>query len=440
MKRTLVVVYVLLAVAVTFGLAGVSEAFHSGGVAECEGCHTMHNSLGNEPMGLESLHGGGGSGVVGVAGPYLLRGTDQSSTCLGCHGQPDTAPTSYHIMTYPTPAAGLPPVELTPGGDFAWLQKTYSWVPRTGAATEYSEGQWHGHNIVAADFNYGADTRNLTSPGGSYPAGSLSCISCHDPHGKGRIVFGSTAQVTSGAPIRSSGSYGADPLSGFAVGLYRLLGGVNYSPMSGPAGQAFTQPAPYAASPSSYNRKEDVTDTRVVYGKNSAEWCSNCHNAMHSILTTVPNGYVHPAGETLGSTIAANYNAYVKTGDLTGGTGATAFTSLVPFQKDNIDVNSVLGADRTSTQGPSATDRVVCFSCHRSHASGWDSMTRFPLGNEFMTVADTTGAPVYPDPVANPAQAMGRTTAEFQYALYERPATKFAAYQRALCNKCHAKD
>jgi hypothetical protein len=278
------------------------------------------------------------------------------------------------------------------------------------------------------------------APGGTYPAGSLSCTSCHDPHGKGRIVFGSTAQVTTGAPIKESGSYGADPTTGLAVGLYRLLGGASYSPDSAPGGYSFSQPAPYAASPSTYNRSEATTDTRVVYGKNSSEWCANCHNAMHSVLTTVPNGYVHPTGTTLGSTIANNYNSYVKTGDLSGGTGATAFTSIIPFQKDNIDVNSTLGADRTSTQGPSSTDRVTCFSCHRAHASGWDSMTRFPLGNEFMTVADASGAPVYCDPVANAACAMGRSQAETQRAMYDRPATKYAAYQRALCNKCHVKD
>jgi len=439
MKRSLISIVIVLVAVMTFGFYGVSEAFHSGGVAECEGCHTMHNSLGGQPMGLESLGDGGGSGVVGISGPYLLRGSDQSSTCLGCHGQPDTAPSSYHIMTYPTPPAGTAPVELSPGGDFAWLQKTYSWIPRTGAATEYSEGQWKGHNIVAADFLYSSDTRNTIAPGGTYPAASLSCISCHDPHGKGRIVFGSTAQVTTGAPIRSSGSYGVDPLSGFAVGLYRLLGGVGYAPASA-SGYAFSQGAPYAAAPSSYNRSEAATDTRVVYGKNSSEWCANCHNAMHSVLTTVPNGYVHPTGTPLGSTIAANYNAYVKTGDLTGGTGATAFTSIIPFQKDNIDVNSTLGADRTSTQGPSSTDRVTCYSCHRAHASGWDSMTRFPLGNEFMTKADALGAPVYCDPVTDAACAMGRTPAETQQAMYDRPATKYAAYQRALCNKCHVKD
>jgi hypothetical protein len=30
--------------------------------------------------------------------------------------------------------------------------------------------------------------------------------------------------------------------------------------------------------------------------------------------------------------------------------------------------------------------------------------------------------------------------AETNAAYYDRPVTKFATYQRVLCNKCHAKD
>jgi hypothetical protein len=62
------------------------------------------------------------------------------------------------------------------------------------------------------------------------------------------------------------------------------------------------------------------------------------------------------------------------------------------------------------------------------------------MDGTFMTVADASGNAVYPDPGANPVEAMGRTTFEFQKALYDRPATKFAPYQRVLCNKCHAQD
>ncbi|BDV42813.1 cytochrome c [Geotalea uraniireducens] len=413
---------------VVFGTAGFSYAFHSGGVAECEGCHTMHNSLGGQAMG---------AGTQYNANAYLLQGTDQSSTCLNCHAHADTAPSSYHIMTYPTPGAGLPPVELTPGGDFAWLKKDYSWVPRTGAATETSPGERHGHNVVAADFGYVVDSTLTTAPGGSYPADKLSCISCHDPHGKYRVLSDGT-QATTGKPIKSSGSYGAVGDSNFAVGTYRLLAGTGYTPVS-VGGFAFTQPALYAAVPSSYNRSEATSDTRVAYGKGTSEWCANCHVNMHS---TLGSGFVHPAGQNLGTTIINNYNAYVKSGDMTG-TSTTAFTSMVPFQSDQLTDNSALFALTSKTDGPSGSDKVSCLSCHRAHATGWDSMTRWNNSYEMLVLGDSTGQPVYPgtdSTVSNAAAAQGRTVAEVQKTFYDRPATKYAAFQRSLCNKCHAKD
>ena len=42
LKISIIVIAVAL---VAFGLSGTAFAFHGGGVASCESCHTMHNSL-----------------------------------------------------------------------------------------------------------------------------------------------------------------------------------------------------------------------------------------------------------------------------------------------------------------------------------------------------------------------------------------------------------
>ena len=64
--RTLKFGIALLAGASLLLLAGgTPEAFHSGGVAECGGCHSMHSPK--------------------PGGQYLLVGTDGASTCLSCH-------------------------------------------------------------------------------------------------------------------------------------------------------------------------------------------------------------------------------------------------------------------------------------------------------------------------------------------------------------------
>lgn len=413
-------------------LGGNAFAFHDGGVAMCEGCHTMHNTLKGVKMTI--------NGSVLVGNKYLLIGSDQSSTCLNCHNAADSTPNGYHISTDASILATSPPVERTPGGDFGWLKKTYTWTSSEDGTTYTSDGERHGHNIIAADYNYVADKTQVVGPGGNYPATSLTCISCHDPHGSWRISGNGTTSSTitkGGLPISGSGSYGALPVPGVsAVGVYRLLGGIGYQPAYVPGNVAFINNPFYAVAPSTYNRSEAASDVRVAYGKGSPDWCANCHDAIHSVDA---QGIVHPTGGTyISSEEQNNYNSYRKTGDLSG-TIATAFTSLVPFQTDNTTNLSILQTTTLSTAGPGPSDRLTCFTCHRAHATGWDSMLRWNMASTFMTVRNAYGDPNSAFSVSKDA-ACGRPQADTQAAYYDRPATMFANYQRVLCNKCHAKD
>jgi hypothetical protein len=65
-------------------------------------------------------------------------------------------------------------------------------------------------------------------------------------------------------------------------------------------------------------------------------------------------------------------------------------------------------------------------------------MLRFNTTYEMIT--DGTGANGGPTYAGTVAIAQGRTEAEMTAAYYGRPPTVFSAYQRDLCNKCHAKD
>src|SRR5512137_2524488 len=85
------------AAALAFGFSQ-AYAFHSGGVAECSGCHSMHSPA--------------------AGGSFLLIGSDQSSTCLSCHAA-GSGQSGYHVGTNPLPASGIP-AQMTPGGDFSW--------------------------------------------------------------------------------------------------------------------------------------------------------------------------------------------------------------------------------------------------------------------------------------------------------------------------------
>ena len=233
-------------------LCGPAYAFHSGGVAECEGCHSMHNSFDGSPNVTGRTFANG-------TGIYLLKANDQSGACLNCHQAADTAPSSYHISTAGVaPYDSTSPVEMTPGGDFAWLKKTMNVIIRKTTALDGNPGERHGHNVIAADFGYVADSTLTVAPGGTYPAANLACSSCHDPHGKYRRDA-TGAVSTTGLPIWNSGSYNnsANPIAGTsAVGAYRILAGIGYQPKSLTGSFAFANTVPDAVVASTYNRSE----------------------------------------------------------------------------------------------------------------------------------------------------------------------------------------
>jgi hypothetical protein len=441
MKIAKISMLLVAAVAVVFGLSTTSFAFHSGGVAECEGCHSMHNSL-------EGTTNVTGRTFAQGTGAYLLKANDQSGACLNCHNAADTAPSSYHISTNGiTPYDSTSPVEMTPGGDFAWLKKTMTFVVRGNTNTAH--GERHGHNIVAADFGYDSDAELSVAPGGTYPAGNLACSSCHDPHGRYRR-FADNTYSTTGLPIFNSGSYdnSANPTAGVsAVGAYRILGGNGYQPKSLSGSYAFTSDPMDVVVASTYNRSEAVDQTGIAYGKNVAEWCANCHTGMlKGSYTSGMAGLRHPAGNgaKLTADIVTNYNAYVSSGIMTNTNTAKAFSTLAPFATDTNDRTVMKPQAVTGTAGNSnhaaaaTTDNVTCLSCHRAHATAFESMIRWNYaGNEFMTAADSAGTAIY-DSVNG--KGTGLSVAQQQNAYYGRPATYFGGNARSYCNKCHAKD
>ena len=437
MKKTGSLLEVAFAALLIVGLYSSSgEAFHGGGTGECQGCHTMHDLTGSQQQTVRPT----GS----QKNPSLLKGPDPSSTCLACHMAPGgtSQPQGHYVSTseadMPT---GRPPVQLTPGGDFGWLKKNFSWGPGATRAGD-SPGERHGHSIIAASFNYVGDTRNTMAPQGTYPADQLSCISCHDPHGRYRRLADGTI-TTGGASIFASGSYSQspDPDATGAVGSYRLLAGKGYQPKYLGGGVAFTADPPAAITPASFNREESSADTRVAYGSGMSEWCENCHATSHqdgSVATRHPSGN----SKRLTRNVINHYNSYIASGK-TGGNASSSYTSMVPFEMGTKDYAALKrtannnGSDRAGPDLGKGSPNVMCLSCHRAHASGWDSMTRWNMKSEFLVYKG-----IYPgiDNSAPPELAQGRTSSDIQKTFYDRPSTSYAYYQRSLCNKCHVKD
>ncbi|WP_144401977.1 cytochrome C [Geoalkalibacter subterraneus] len=365
-----------------------AASFHRGGVGNCGGCHTMHNSE-------------GGLSIRSGATVSLLRASDPGSICLNCHAGAG-GPASPSVFSFDGSA-------LTPGGDFYWVTRTFSWNGGTSPAEQ------HGHNVIARDFNLSADPQRISSPGGSYPASQLSCISCHDPHG------GLSQSASNGLPVSVSGSYGEPIAAGTVGGNYRLLGDSSYAVR----GYSFREDAPIARqNPSRPFVESD--DSHVDYGSGMSEWCGNCHRRM---VTSKHNsgggpGFRHPSGSQtrFDQQTLSRYNAYIRSGDLSG-TADSSYLQFTPFERGISDPQLL---DPTSTRGPDANSNVMCLTCHRAHASA------FPYAGRWDFTANLLAD-------SHPALGDGGASAsDVSNSYYGRDiGFEFGADQGSFCGKCH---
>jgi predicted CXXCH cytochrome family protein len=371
----------IIALLILLGTGTGASAFHRGGVASCDGCHSMH-----------------GTGII-TSGPWLLKRTDPSSICLNCHSGVGS-PNSPNVAS-PDGSA------RTPGGDFYWINKDFSWLDGN------IPGERHGHNIVAMDYGYVEDVTNAVAPGGTYQSVNMGCNSCHDPHGVVRKT---------NTPTAESGSYGGSPPGGAIFGNYRLLGDAGYNGGNQASNYSFIYNAPIAAqNPASMFSESDTS--HVDYGSGMSEWCANCHNdILTSEHQTGSGGFSHPVNEILSNEYIDRYNTYVRTGDLSG-IRDTAYLQFVPFERGVTDASLL---NPTSTMGPDTNSGIMCLSCHRAHASAFVYGGRWDL--KAQTIADS-------HPRAGDIGVVGN---DLTNAYYGRDIlTEFGSGQKAFCDKCH---
>jgi len=388
---------IMTVIAFIIGSAGMAAAFHGGGVAHCDGCHSMHNSTDN-PIGTAS-----------TANTLLLKGSDASSTCFNCHAGSG----SYHI-------ASTTLDNTNAGGDFGWVKTDYTAIVEGN--TVLIDARNLGHNIVAVDFGYAADLRsgNTQAPGGTYTSSLLGCTSCHDAHGQ---VHGGTRMGS--APISGSGSYGApDPTDGSQLGNFRLLGDSDYAAGSAAVDNyAFSYDAPIAVTTNSTaNNSSYGADT--AYGSGMSEWCANCHDGFLNQTTKHPSG----AGNGLLNGVGTNYSCYIKTGSWDCSQANTSYDELVPFERGLSVARTALSV--TDTSAPGAGAQVMCLTCHRAHASANQNAGRWDLSVDMIAQSAVLTAIDLPGTERAYYDSTGEVFVVVRYGIY----------QRSLCNKCHVQD
>jgi hypothetical protein len=268
-------------------IAAPAAAFHDGGVAHCNGCHTMHNSQDGTLVDPDSPNGNA----------WLLVDSSPSDLCIACHDHIEVT-----LGTDP-----LAPPALKGAGNFVYLTED-NLNDGHGGATNPISGDAAGHNLNAPGHGLAPDATLMSSPGGTFPSGVMGCTSCHDPHGSEEFRF----------------LYGAGSV---------VQGGV----------ATFTNAAPAAEGLSMFFGAESQTSHTAYQGGMSA-WCGNCHGDFHNNNTQL----VHPSGQTLGGGVSTTYNLYNGTVDQLGGVQATAYLADVPFEDAANTTSSTAGPTAAS--------------------------------------------------------------------------------------------
>ncbi len=304
----------LIALGVCFAAASPVLAFHDGGVAHCNGCHTMHNSQDGVLVDPDSPDGN----------PWLLKDATPSDVCLNCHATGLGAVFANDVLD-PAPQKGA--------GNFIFLLEDNINDGHAGADNPIG-GDAAGHNLDAPGHGLATDATLINSPGGAFPANVLGCTSCHDPHGTDafRMLYGEDRLVQE--------FYNFDNPSPEAEGLSVFFG-------------------------------EEANDNHTAYQSGMSAWCGNCHGNFHNNNTQL----IHPSGSTLGGTISQTYNLYNGTSDQDGGAQATAYLAAVPFEDPANATGSTAGPSATSQVSCITCHRAHATSA--PDAGRWDMSITF---------------------------------------------------------------
>ncbi|HQQ76153.1 MAG TPA: cytochrome c3 family protein [Thermoanaerobaculia bacterium] len=267
----LVTVAVLLAAAASWRASGGD--WHNADQLACSDCHTMHNSSNGQPMRYDNDP---------QPAPTLLRHSSSYALCTYCHdGSNANAPDVIGPVSYVAdPQAGFFPQDV---------------VTRTANP--------NGHDLAAL---------NPELPPGGTTAMTLTCVSCHAPHGN--------------ANYRNLVTDPAGTSANIAVAAYQAIKANGSNPA-----QVYVQ-------------------SNVVPKSGMSDWCGACHGNFHgrtpSQEGTASPWLRHPQDQTLSTSAHVDYAYW---------TGAVA--NRVPVQNP------------TSNTIPSSSDQVFCLSCHKAHGS-----------------------------------------------------------------------
>jgi hypothetical protein len=268
-------------VALSLATSRQGLAFHEKGVANCNACHTTHDSVDGQPV------------ADSVPSEWGLLRSSPSDLCLSCHADQQGAVLGRSLL--------LPPPEMG-GGNFVFLRED-NLNDAPDGDMDPIPGDRAGHNLVAPDHGLDSDPRYSFSPGGSFPSEKLGCTSCHDPHGNDSF------RMLSGVGPVQDGSF------------------------------VFTEPAPDAEGIELDSTGESKVN-HTAYRQGISRWCGNCHGRYHENGLA---GFEHPSEERLHGKQQYQYEQYDGDDNPTGGLATSSYLPEVPFEDTFVTIDSTSG-------------------------------------------------------------------------------------------------
>lgn len=389
------------------GQGGVNTAqYHSYDGLICTDCHTLHGS----EDGANVVAGGwaGGDGYR-----ELLKKGDWTDMCLSCHKQGFNTAGSADLPSVVQSGWVAPIVMTTDGvgpGGISMPAGDFYYSNGNAGAQSYKKGHNPAYSkqagavpAVVTSLLMAADPVLFANPpGGAIADGEWSCHSCHGMHSRfssGYTAYRQIKRTVNNIKIAGKTDTAAagtetytGPAENTAAGYEAITS--NTRGDLGATGLVYVDKRGDGGALQGADLLAVYSDTnKNVYQGGFSSFCSACHGDFHggngevegtdNAKTHVGGAWIkHPTNLDMNNTGNRKYGMGTYKATVSNAEGINVNPSGYDFRYPLVKANNVFTVTSTVANASdpttlATTDRLMCLTCHKAHASEFENMTRW---------------------------------------------------------------